>query len=320
MFRVSPFWFNLQGAPVLIPQRNITLAQVHTPGTAVSTNITGLFNLNDNKSNSDPNTLALYGSLAGTPEVYGSHIGILSDNGFSKYLDGCGIQKNNWGAGALDTYYNTDGITFSWIQRLGVSTGARLLQYWQADLEYIELYCLNTTTLRLAVILGTGTTQTVDIVLDDIDVTDGNFHHFLVNFDPTGDRVARFYSNGVLAGATSAVAGAAVFGDEASNIRRGIAFGCSYTAPNADPSGDIDHCTILKGVFTPVLTGLDNRMLYNGIFMKYYGGQMYYTIGAPPAGTVLYAGESGTYGVNAGIYTNTVFEFRSGVPFWLAYE
>lgn len=322
MVRISPFWFKRQNPVLSTPQRNITKVQVQTPGESLTTDIIGLFEFNDNKANTDPNTLSLYGTWTGTPETYTSHIGILSDNGFSKYLEGVGLQKNGWGAGTLDTYYNAEGITFSWIQRIIPATGARLLQYWQADNEFIEVYFLDADTIRLSVSLGAATIQSDDVLLSAIDIDDGNFHHLLVEFHPTADRIARFHVNGVLAAETVAVTGTAVFGDEATNIRRGIGFGCSYTAPDADNSGDVDHCTILLGTFTPVSTGLDGRMTHHGIFMRYYGGQMYYNGNAVvPEGNVLYGTDPVFYGEEAAIYPEgSIFQFSSGVPHWIAYD
>lgn len=321
MLGSTPFWFKRQTVPVVAAQRYITPVQVQTPGTAVTANIIALFNLDDSRANLDPNTLGLYGTWTGTPAVYGSHIGILSDTGFNKYLDNTGIQKNDWGAGTLDTYYNADGITFSWIQRVNPASGARLLQYWQADLEYIELYFLDIDTLRLSVILGTGTLQSVDVELSAILINDTRFHHFLVSFHPTTGRIARLYVDGTLAGSTAAVSGAAVFGAEAVNIRRGIGFGCSYSAPDTDASGDIDHATILKGIFTPIAPTLDFRMMYGSLFMKYYGDQMYYNLSAvPPPGDAFYGAEAAFYGILPGQYPSSVFVFQSGVPHWTAYD
>lgn len=322
MLRVSPFWFKRQNPAAAIPQRNITRVQVQTPGDATTTDIVGLFELDDNKTNLDPNALGLYGSWTGTPEAYGSHLGVLSDNGFSKYLDGVGIQKNDWGVGTLDTYYNVNGITFSWIQRVEPATGARFLQYWQADNEYIDVYFLDADTIRITAILGSGTAQSDDALLADHDIDDGRFHHFLVSFNPGGDRIARLYINGVLAAETAAVTGVAVFGDEVVNIRRGIGFGCSYTATDADNSGDVDHCTILLGSFTPIATGLDGRMTHHGIFMRYYGGQMYYNGSAViPEGNVLYGVDEVFYGNEAAVYPDgSIFQFTSGVPHWVAYD
>lgn len=277
MLRTSPFWFKRVAASPSVPQRNITFVQVEEPGAANQTDIIALYNLNDAKTNADPNTLGLYGTWTGTPGSYGAHNGILSDNGFNKFLTGGGLQKVDWGAGSLDTYYNALGMTFSWIARPSAGVGDRLMQYWQADLEFIDLYFLDTDTLRLSVTLGTGTTRSDDVALTTLDILDGNFHHFVVTFHPGGARIARLYINGVLKLETLAVTGAAVFGGEVANIRRGIGFGCSFTAPNDDYSGPVDHVTILRGEFTPTFTGLDNRMLYNGQFMRYYSGQMYYT-------------------------------------------
>jgi hypothetical protein len=277
MLKTSPFWFKRVAAAPSVPQRNITFVQVEEVGAATQTDIIALYALNDDKTNADPNTLALYGEWTGTPGSYGAHNGILADNGFNKFLTGGGLQTSNWGAGTLDTYYNTNGMTFSWIARPSAGADDRLMQYWQADLEFIDLYFLDADTLRLSVTLGTGTTQNDDIALTELEILDGNFHHFVVAFNPAGDRIARLYIDGVLKLETAAVTGTATFGDEATNIRRGIGFGCSYTAPDDDYSGPIDHATILLGEYTPTFTGLDNRMLYNGNFMRYYSGQMYYT-------------------------------------------
>lgn len=321
MLRTSPFWFKRQNPPSLLPQRHITPAQVQTPGSAVAANIVGLFALNGDKTNVDPNALALYGTWTGTPELYSAHTGVLSDTGFSNYINGYGIQKNNWGAGALDTYYNVAGITLSWIARVVPATGARILQYWQADLEYIEVYFFDADTIRISVILGAGTIQSDDVLVTATEIDEGRFNHFLVSFNPGGDRIARLYINGFLAAETAAVTGVAVFGDEVSNIRRGISFGCSYTATDADVSGDVDHCTILVGTFAPVETGLDNRMMRHGIFMQYYGGQMYYDPTAlPPVADGSYGIEPAFYGVEPATYTNDVFSFNSGVPQWNAYD
>lgn len=277
MLRPTPFWFKRQPPAVTIPQRNITFGQVEEPGAATQTDIVAIYKLDDNKTPTDPNTTGIYGSWAGTPETYGSHRGVLADNGFLKFLTGAGLQKSGWGAGAADTYYNADGMTFSWISRPVPSTNARMMQYWQADLEFIDLFFVDADTLRLSVTLGTGTTQNDDGDLADLDITDGNFHHFVVTFNPDGDRRARLHVNGILALETAAVTGTATFGDEAANIRRGIGFGCSYTAPDANYAGPVDHVTILRGMFPPTFTGLDDRMLYGDFFMRYGDGQMYYT-------------------------------------------
>lgn len=277
MLRQTPFFFKRQAIPAGAAQRNIIKAHIEEPGMATATDIVALYELNNNKVNSDPNTLGLYGDWTGTPETYGTHVGILYDNGFVNYLTGAGLQKNNWGSGTLDTYFNADGVTFSWIAKPTSTADARLMQYWQADLEYIDLFFSDTDTLRLSVSLGAGTVQSDDAAVSSLEIEDGNFHHFVVTFNPAGDRIARLYIGGVLTLETAAVAGSVDFGDTLSDIRRGIGFGCSYTATNTNYSGPVDHVTIIKGEFTPTFTGLDNRLLYKGNFVRYYGGLVYYT-------------------------------------------
>lgn len=274
--RTSPFFFNKGAFALGVRQREITRAEVQTPATAVTANIVALFSLDGNKANIDPAAAGLYGSWDGTPEAFLHHVGVLVDNGFDRYLDGVGIQKNDWGVGTLDTLYNTSGMTISWIQRITPAANAVMMQYWQADLEHIDLSFFDSDTLRLSVTLGTGTTQSADVELAALNTNDGNFHHYLVSFNPAGDRIARLYVNSVLIASTGAVTGVAVFGNEITNVRRGIGFGCSFTAPDSNPSGDVDHCVILNGVFPPVAPVAAPKLMENGIFLKYFFNQMVY--------------------------------------------
>lgn len=274
--RTSPFFFNKGAFTPSVAQREITRAEVQTPQNAVTADIVALYSLDGNKSNLDPAGAGLYGAWGGTPETYTSHIGILVDNGFDRYLDGVGVQKSDWGVGSLDTLYNVNGITISWIQRISPAIDAVMMQYWQADLEHIDLSFFDADTLRLSATLGSGTTQSVDVDLDTLNTNDGNFHHYLISFNPGGDRIARLYVNNTLVVSTGAVTGTAVFGDEITNIRRGIGFGCSYTGTSDNPSGDIDHCVILNGVFPPVAPDPAPKLMENGVFLKYFFNQMVY--------------------------------------------
>lgn len=276
MLWVAPFFFKKAAAPAVVLQRNISVAEVETPSIALPADIIALFQLENSNTNADPNGLGLYEEWSAANRDYQTHVGVLNANGFSQYLNHSGLQINGWGAGALDTYYNLGGMTFSWIARTAAPLHARLLQYWQADLENIDVYFSNADEITVSVMLGAGTQQTATVDTSSLPITDGAFHHYVVSFHPGGDRICRFYINGVLAASTPAVGGVGVFGDVVADVRRGIAFGSAYTSPDTNHLGDIDHCTILRGHFTPVDPVGDGLMLHEGDFMKYFNQQMLY--------------------------------------------
>lgn len=276
MLNISPFFFKRR--PYLGPQQlSFTIAQVEAPGPGTA-EITALYALNGDKTNSDPETLTLYGTWSHAAGTFTAHGSTLTANGFDEYLAGAGIQEDDWGVGSLDTYYNTDGLTVSFLGALQNTTAnTRIFQYVQADLEYVDVYLVNTTTIRLAACLGTGTEVTQDVLIADTPFGDGLFHHIVVTFHPSGSRIARLYIDDVLEAETAAVSGIAVFGDEASDIRRGIGFGCSYTAANTNPMGNVDHCVLIRGLTPPSLIHPD-AMLYNDSPMLYNDDQLTYSV------------------------------------------
>ena len=276
MLAPTQFFFKKAAPPSVVLQRNISKAEVQTPAIAVPADIVALFELEGNNANTDPNELVLYGDWAAASRTYNTHVGILNDNGFSQYLSNSGIQINGWGSGTLDTYYNLGGMTFSWIARTTAPVGGRLLQYWQADVEKIDIYFSSATEITISVMLGAGTEQTETVDTSSLPITNGAFHHYAVAFHPTDDRILRLYINGNLMVATEAVAGAGVFGDTAADVRRGISFGSAYTSPDTNVMGDIDHCTILRGYFEPVDPGGENLMTHEGDFLRYFNDQMLY--------------------------------------------
>lgn len=276
MLAPTPFFFKKAAPPSVVLQRNISRAEVETPAVSIPADIVGLFELEGNNVNTDPNELGLYGDWSAASRTYQTHVGVLNDNGFSQYLSDSGLQINGWTSGTLDTYYNLGGITFSWIARTTAPVGGRLLQYWQADVEKIDIYFSSATEITISAMLGAGTEETDTIDTSALPITDGAFHHYAATFHPTDDRILRFYINGVLVGATSAVAGAVVFGDTAVNVRRGLSFGSTYTSPDTNVMGDIDHCTILRGYFEPVDPGGENLMTHQDDFLKYFNDQMLY--------------------------------------------
>lgn len=276
MLNISPFFFKRR--PFLGPQQlSFTIAQVEAPGPGTAV-ITALYALNGDKTNSDPETLTLYGTWTHAAGVFTAHGSTLTANGFDEYLAGAGIQKDDWGAGALDTYYNADGLTVSFLGALKNTTAnTRIFQYVQADLEYIDVYLLNSTTIRVAAALGTGTAVTQDVPLADTPLGDGLFHHIVITFNPATSRIVRLYIDEVLEAETVAITGTAVFGDEVSDIRRGIGFGCSYTAANTNPMGDVDHCVLIKGTIPPSLIHPD-AMLYNDDPLLYDDDPLTYSV------------------------------------------
>jgi hypothetical protein len=276
MLAPTPFFFKKPAPPEVALQRNISRAEVQTPAIATPADIVALFECEDNNVNTDPNAFGIYGNWAAAVRAYQTHVGVLNDNGFSRYLYQSGIQVNGWGAGDADTYYNLGGMTFSWIARITPVINARLLQYWQADVEKIDVYFSSLTEITTSVMLGAGTEQTAVADISATNIANGTFHHFAVSFHPGDDRICRLYMNGNLLAETLAVAGAVVFGDTVADIRRGIAFGCHYTSPDLNIAGDIDHCTILRGYFEPVDPGGENLMTHEGNFLKYFNDQMLY--------------------------------------------